>query len=169
MSSKEFQKDIHFPDVPEMCKPWYNILMYSKIYWLELAMNQNPFKSNNFMWMDAGTFRDHEPDVKNKYFVDWPIKKIDKPTFFCHHDTVRILDKKQHSLSQMRFIHGTCFIIPKKYFEDFKQDFEYTIEYMLSNNFVGSDEKVLDLVYLQNTNSFELIKCGWREYFEQLA
>jgi len=168
MASEEFKKDVSFHDVPEMCKPWYNILMYSKIYWMNLAINLNYFNTENFMWLDAGTFRDLGNDAHKQYNIQWPIKQIHKPTFFCHHDTIRITDEKQHCLSQMRFIHGTCFIIPKQYFQDFKDDFENTLNNMLKNNYVGSDEKVLDLVFLENTDKFDLIVSDWREYFTRL-
>lgn len=168
MASEEFKQGIAFPDVPEMCKPWYNILMYSKIYWMNLAINSDYFQTDNFMWLDSGIFRELGNNTHKQYNIQWPVKQLQKPTFFCHHDTVRITNEKQHSLSQMRFIHGGCFVIPKKYFQDFKDDFEDTLDNMLKNNYVGSDEKLLDLVFLKNTDKFDLIVSDWREYFTHL-
>jgi len=167
MSSSEFKKEVAFPDVPEMSKPMYNILMYSKVYWISQAIDMSAFRTANYMWLDAGCFREIGDGYK-KYMIKWPNVQINKPTFFCHHDKINIHDKKNHVLSQMRFIHGGCFIIPKKYFQEFKTNFELTLDYILKNNYIGSDEKLLDLVFLHNTSTYELIKSGWREYFERL-
>jgi hypothetical protein len=34
----------------------------------------------------------------------------------------------------------------------------------IDNGYVGSDEKIFDLVYLKNPENYNLVKCGWREY-----
>ena len=44
-----------------------------------------------------------------------------------------------------------------------------TIKYCLDNKFIGSDEKIFDLTYLRDPDKFQLIKQGWREYYNWLG
>jgi len=164
MESQEF-KSISSFDVPEMTKPLYNILMFNKLYWLRQARDNNYFDSDVLVWKDAGTYRD---EIEKYVGKKWPDpKKIvsDKTTFFCHHSNISIQNIQHHALSQMRFIHGTSFIVPNTQLDDLIDEVEYTIDDSLKNNYIGSDEKMFDITYLRNPDRYHLIKCSWREYF----
>lgn len=164
MNSDKFKRRVHFKDVPEMCKPLYNMIMFNKVYFIKDTIENGLFPSDSYMWLDAACFRD---DQKN-FNIKWPVKKLNKTTFFSHHDKISIEDKFDHVMSQMRFIQGGCFVIRKKDFEEFRYFFELTLDYLMKKGYIGSDEKILDLVYLNNSSTYDLIKCNWREYFEKL-
>ena len=72
---------------------------------------------------------------------------------------------QDHALSQMRYIHGTSFIVPNSQLDDLIDEVEYTIDDSLKKNYIGSDEKMFDITYLRNPDRYHLIKCSWREYF----
>ena len=165
MESQGF-KSISSFDVPEMTKPLYNVLMFNKLYWLRQARDNNYFDSDVMVWKDAGTYRD---EIENYNYKKWPdTSKIipNKTTFFCHHPKISIVDIKHHALSQMRFIHGTSFIVPNTELDFLIDEVEYTIHTSLNAGYIGSDEKMFDITYLRNTDRYNLIQCSWREYFK---
>jgi len=162
MESEEFKNKIHF-DVPEMTQPWYNIMMYNKMWWLLQASEK--MEGTHYVWTDAACYREDIKDV-NKPF---PTERIgDKPIFFSHHQNISIENQDDHILSQMRFIQGGSFIIPKEQIEDLGIQIYKLIETFLDKGLVGSDEKYFDFLYLQNKEQIEIIQCGWREYIKKL-
>lgn len=169
MSSDEFKSKIQF-DVPEMTKPLYNVVMFSKLYYILDAHKRNLFNSDLFVWADAGVLRDDKPQLG----ISWPdIQKINeldnnKVTFFCHHPYVRVERERysDHALSQMRFIQGGSIFVPKKCVDDVCKVFEDVVAESIDGGYVGSDEKMFDFLYLRNPEKYNLIQCGWREYID---
>lgn len=164
MESQEFKSKSSF-DVPEMTKPLYNVIMFNKLYWLRQARDNRYFDSDVMVWKDAGTYRE---DISLYQHKKWPdASKIipNKTTFFCHHENIRILNMQDHALSQMRYIHGTSFLVPNTELDDLIDEVELTVDSSLKQGYIGSDEKMFDITYLRNPDRYHLIKCSWREYF----
>ena len=109
------------------------------------------FDSDFLIWADAGGLRD---DISNYQNVTWPnltkVNELDnnKVTFFCHHPYVRVANDqyKFHAFSQMRYIQGGAVFVPKKCIEDICELFKTTALDCISKGFVGSDEKIFDLI-----------------------
>lgn len=162
MTSEEFKSKIQF-QVPEMLQPWYNILMYNKLWWLYEACEV--IQGTHYIWTDAGCYREDISEV-NKSF---PTHRIgNRPIFFSHHPTVSIADTNSHVMSQMRFLQGGSVIVPI-------DDIQYLIDKMylvitkqIREGYIGSDEKMFDLLYLQDPDKIELKVCSWREYFKEM-
>lgn len=57
LNDNNYKNKISYPNRVECKLPEYNILQYSKFHYLLLAINDNPFKSNYFFWLDAGASR----------------------------------------------------------------------------------------------------------------
>ena len=167
MESDEFKNKIHF-QVPEMTEPLYNVIMFSKMLYILDSYQKNYFDSDLYVWMDAGGIRNDNP----KKNIKWPdlnkINNLDntKTTFFSHHNVIRFENHEQHALSQMRFIQGTAFFVPKNNVEQLCNDFKDVVFDVISKSYIGSDEKIFDITYLKNPNLYSLIKSDWREYFE---
>lgn len=152
-------------NVPEMTRPLYNVLMFNKMYWLRHVRDMRFFENDSTVWVDAGCYRDDKINLHGRV---WPTpNKIndDRITFFSHHHNISIDDTEQHALSQMRFIHGTCFAVPNICLDTFIDEVEETIDTSIKNGYIGSDEKMFDITYLKNPSAYTLIKCSWREYF----
>lgn len=163
MNSDEFKSKIHH-DVPEMNQPWYNIIMYNKMWWLKQA--KEIMQGTHYIWTDAGCYREDIERV-NKPF---PSLKIgNKPIFFSHHPFVSIYNVNEHVMSQMRFIQGGSFIIPKDKIDELTDRAENIIRKQINEGYIGSDEKIFDIMYLDIPDEIELIQCGWREYFEVMS
>jgi hypothetical protein len=168
MFSDVFLNKKHF-DVPEMTKPLYNVIMFNKVYWIKDCVDKGYFGNDFVIWADAGGLREPVEIYQGK---NWPnIEKInnldnDKITFFSHNDTFNIHDNEWHSLSQVRNIQGTAFFVPSNLVDELLINFEKTIDESISSDYIGSDEKILDIMYLKDTSKYNLIKCGWREYYK---
>lgn len=172
MFSEEFKKKAHH-DVPEMTKPLYNVLMFNKLCTLRNAIKENPYNTEYFCWVDTGFIRDESWPKDNQIWPD--LKALDlKPNkirFFCINDNIvqGLTDKEFHCMSQVRFLKGTIFFLHKDCLDWLSYTFDQKVEYCLENKFIGSDEKIFDLCYLESPESFELVKCDWRQEFHLYA
>lgn len=173
MSSVDFKSKIHFKDVPEMCQPLYNIIMFEKVFFLKDCIKEKFFNNDMVIWADAGGLRENIDKYKNYI---WPnLTKInnldnDKITFFTHNMNFNIPTemREYHSLSQIRNIQGTCFLAPSHLVDQFSSLFLETINEAIQNDYIGSDEKIFDICHTKKPELFNLIKSGWREYFDIL-
>ena len=140
MNSVEFKNKVVFPQVPEMCEVWYNILMFNKLRWMLDASTITD--GTHYVWVDAGCFRDEDA---SKYNVKWPnsAKLSDKPMFFSHNTPVHIYKNDE--------------------------DHSYKVEACIMKGYIGSDEKIFDLMWNDNKDKIKLIKSDWRKYFDILS
>jgi hypothetical protein len=91
----------------------------------------------------------------------------DKITFFSHQENFTIDDKPFHLVSQFRYIHGGCILVPNN--EKINKlifVFNNFIRENLKKGYVGSEEKYLDFCYLENKDEYNIIKSDWRQYFD---
>jgi hypothetical protein len=61
-----FRNKVAHPNRVECILPEYNVIQYSKFHCLQMAMEENPFQSEFFFWMDAGASR---------FFYDMDIRR----------------------------------------------------------------------------------------------
>ena len=163
MNSDEFKKRIQF-DVPEMTKPWYNIMMFNKMWWLKEA--KDIMEGSHYVWTDAACYRE-EISKWNREFPQGKIK--DKPIFFSHHENISIENHQHHLMSQMRFIQGGSFVIPKNKIDCITEKYTNKVIDSIRSGYIGSDEKIFDLLYVDGEMDWDIIQCDWRKYFEALS
>ena len=167
MYSEEFQMTVHHKHVPEMTKPLYNVLMFNKVNYLQQVSDINPFNTEYFGWVDAGFIRGANEIENIKKWPD-PSKLLlveNKIKFFCINDNIKnhTVDIKRHVMSQMRLLKGTIFFLHRNLISPLQVEFCRQVEYVLSQGYVGSDEKIFDLCCLNKPDWFDLYKCNWRE------
>jgi hypothetical protein len=66
LDSPEYKQKISYPNRVECKLPEYNIIQYSKFHYLNISIEENPFKTDYFFWLDAGASR---------FFLDVDISK----------------------------------------------------------------------------------------------
>lgn len=167
MFSDEFKKIVVHKEVPEMSKPLYNVLMFNKVNFLQQVLDENPFNTEYFSWVDAGFIRSEEDVEGIKKWPD-PSKLMltkDKIKFFCINDEIKrhMSDIRGHLLSQMRMLKGTIFFLHKDLIPVIKNIFNHYVEESLSKGYIGSDEKIFDLCCYNYPELFDLYQCNWRE------
>ena len=164
MKSNTFAKKIQF-NVPEAIHPLYNIVMYNKILFLKEALKLHP-DATHFIWTDAAGIRENIV-----YQNAWPHPdKLPTNTImhFSHNLNFQIPNVEWHTMSQVRNIQGAVVICPSHMVEWYANEIHKTIHHCLDRNFIGSDEKMFDLVYIKNPEKFTLVKLGWRECYNWL-
>lgn len=167
MKSESFIKKVQFV-VPEMFSVLYNVITFNKVYFLKKAAEEKYFDNDLLIWMDAGLFR----DTSENYNVKWPnhekINQLDneKITLFSHNQEVNVRDNEYTAFSQIRNIHGGCFLVPSFMAEFFTKEFDHTINQALNHGYIGRDETMFDITYCRFKSNYTLIKSGWREYFK---
>jgi hypothetical protein len=173
MDSDNFKSKVSFPDVPEMSQPLYNIIMFNKVFFLKDTIEKKYFNNDMVIWADAGGLRESITQYKD---VNWPnIDKVNdldnsKITFFSHNSEFDVPKphRESYSLSQIRNIQGTSFLLPSNLINELLIMVTESIDESINNGYIGSDEKIFDIAYSDNKNIINLIKCGWREYFDIL-
>src|SRR5271170_900683 len=63
MQSSSYKQGLVDPVCPEVTKPLYNVIMWSKVWLLMQAIKHNPFDSKRFVWIDFGI---HEHMLQNR-------------------------------------------------------------------------------------------------------
>ena len=168
MFSESFMKKADF-DVPEMNRPLYNIIMFNKVFWLKDCVDKKYFDNDLVIWADAGGLREPIELYRDKV---WPnIDKLNnieknKNIFFSHNQDFNIDDKEFHALSQVRNIQGTAFFVPSHLIHNLTEEFLKTVDECMLLGYIGSDEKILDMIYIKDKSKHHLIECTWREYFK---
>lgn len=164
MNSGTFKAKIQF-EVPEMTKPLYNVIMFNKIFFMTEVFEMNYIESDILLWVDAGCFRE---EIKTDKWPNPSKLNSEKPMFFSHSKDFNILDWEYQAMSQIRNIQGGCFTCPSNEISELADSFERVVDYCLREGFIGSDEKILDIMYVLDKEKYSITKCGWREYYNIL-
>jgi hypothetical protein len=70
LDSENFKEKISVTSRIECKMSLYNVIIFSKFPWVKQVIEENPFQSEYFMWMDAGLsrfFEPHEVDINQPY------------------------------------------------------------------------------------------------------
>ena len=178
MFSDSFKLKIHHGSVPEMCRPLYNILMFNKLHSMKQVIDENPFNTKFFSWIDVGFIRDEKWVINNENWPDPSKLKLNdnKILFFVINNNIikdlgnaDVKQKEYHCMSQCRYLKGTIFFLDGSIIDELLTSFDKNVRYCLDNNFIGSDEKIFDLCYLDNPEAFDLVQCDWRQEFHLYA
>jgi len=169
MKSPKVRHDMYFKDNADMNYPLYHIVNFSKIDFVRRSYEDNKFNSDYFFWIDAGGMRESLETYEN---YKWPIESDvyfnDKLIHFSHKEDFELDNKKEHFLSQVRNIQGTAWIVPKDKVISFFDKIDNQVQTIIDEQIVGSDEKVYDFLYVNDKQFYQLVKCGWFEFFNIL-
>jgi hypothetical protein len=164
LESPEYISKIKDPNRVECKLPEYNIIQYSKFHYLQMAINENSFQSEYFLWADAGISR---------FFLD-----VDLSKSYPSSNGERILqENKGKFIIQNRndiysyplddsfvwksdnLLVGTMFggsiSVVQKMAELIEQVFN---EKMLNKNNANNEQLALALVWKDNPDTFCLIR-----------
>ena len=70
LDNENYKSKIGAPQRVECLMSLYNVIIYSKFPWVKRVIEENPFDSEYFMWIDAGLsrfFEQHGVNVYNQY------------------------------------------------------------------------------------------------------
>lgn len=168
MKSPEFVDYVKTNKVAEMNYPLYNVIMFDKVNLIDRAQQVNNHSSDYYYWVDAGAFRN---ELNQYQDITWPNSENttyfnDRVTFFSHRGyEYTIHNQKEYFTSQARVVHGGYFIVPKEKISFLKQKVDDVIHEILRDGYIGSDEKIFDLVCKRHPDHVSMIKADWFEFY----
>jgi hypothetical protein len=160
LQSPAYKAKVMHPNRVECILPEYNIIQYSKFHYIEMAIQENPFNSSSFFWMDAGLSRffldvDISRPFPSKTLQDFLTANQDKIIIQKRHDldTYKIDDSfvwnSANLLSGGMFGGGKDVVL--KIGEKVEQVF---VNKMLKCNSVNNEQLALAMVWKEIPNSF---------------
>jgi len=171
MSTDEFKSKLKGNDSMDMTHYEFDVINYSKLFFIKDSIEKKLFDADMYIWADAGIHRKEMLKVGYK----WPslnkINEIDntKITFFSIEDSLKIFDREKHILSQRKFMQGGVFFVPKQCINEICEDFKQMVFECIENGYVGTDQNIIEFIYLKNPERFNIIKCWWREYISTFS
>lgn len=170
LADPEYKSKIAHPTRVECVLPEYNIIQYSKFHYLKMAMDENPFHSSSFFWMDAGCSR---------FFMDvdvtlpYPSRAIFN---FLEQNPDKFIIQKRHDLEQYplddefvwksdNLLYGTMFGGGKDIVLKIAELVEWVFnEKMLAKNNVNNEQLALALVWKYYPDYFTLTDNIYRNH-----
>lgn len=132
--------------------PHYIVLNNNKFWWLEQTINQNPFSSERFMWMDFGI---NHVALNTEKIHTWIHDIPEKIRQMCinplteSNDYINVFHEIYHHYAGGLFSGSAEYM--KKYIDAFKS----TTEKIYSENWYQIDEAVMTIVHNENPEWFD--------------
>jgi len=154
LKNSEYLQKIKDPNRVECVLPMYNIIQYSKFEWLKRTIEENPFNSDYFFWMDAGCSR---------FFDGLPLtfpnsnKLPSKFLIQGNMNTNRIpIDETYKWISDCILV-GTFFGGPREYVIQVSNlTLKFLQEEMLDQNMINNEQIALAYIFKRNPYLFNI-------------
>lgn len=163
MQSEKFISKIKLKDTPEMNFPEYNIVNFNKIFLVNEVIENNPFNSEYFMWIDAGFYHHMFPEKYiGKIFPDEnKVKKLDdnKVHFLSlvPKEYIRINSYMDPTVT----ITGSWFAGKAEPLKEFKPLVEKVVHEFLDSNAANDDQAIYAGCYMYNPDLFSIEVGDW--------
>jgi len=161
IESHEYKERIAYPNRVECKLPEYNIIQYSKFHCLQMVIDENPFDSQYFFWIDAGISR---------FFLDIDISKP-----YPSYDAIELLKKNEdrffiqnrHDLNRFKIddefiwkadnlLIGTMFGGNRKIIEEISKLVEEQFINMMNHENTNNEQLALAMVWKERPELFHL-------------
>lgn len=128
----------------------YNIVQYSKFFWVEKAIEMNFFSTDRYLWLDAGISRFFESIDLNNSFTSRNISdddlkgKLALQTFIgvytdlCSSDFI----SEDYFWDERSYVAGGIFLIHKDSMKSIKEMIDDVLINLMLKNFVMNNEQI---------------------------
>ena len=170
MNSDEYRKDNELVKnkLCESLVPEYDILQWSKLYFVNEAIERNPFRNDFFIWLDGGY--GHGKDVHPPDGI-WKPKNV-----FEHSDKVTFIEREPvekyrkdidrlHKMS-ISVIAGLFFAGGRRAFQRLYALQQELIADWLKRGVVDDDQTTYMLMYYKEPQLFHLVRGDWFDVFK---
>jgi hypothetical protein len=160
INSETYKTKIKHPNRVECILPEYNVIQYSKISWLKDIIQENPFKTSSFFWMDIGISRFFDKIDLNKPYPGNNIINKSNGKFIIQ----KRFDLETYDITD-EFIWDSANLLKGSMFGGNKDTVEKISELledvfcnmMLANNNVNNEQLALALVWKKHKDLFYII------------
>ena len=161
MNSEKYRSALADPTVPECTQPLYDVIMFSKTWFMKRAIELNPFKSTHWAWLDFGV---HAHMLRDQHLhrnlfahgisdqIKFLCRSLPQPTD---------LDLFKFYTSHTNRLAGTMFTAST---ENMLKLHEYMMEEVdtcIRENVIDCDQSLFAVVYLRHPELFELYVGDW--------
>lgn len=160
MEDPFFKQGLVDPVCPEVTKPLYDVIMWSKVPLVMKTIENNPFNSTHFVWLDFGI---HIHMLKDEMLNKPLLTKVsDKMKFLCRSQPCcQDLDIVRFYKSHTNRFAGTMFTGSGANFRMFDKYLEEEIQDCLNKKVVDCDQSLFSVTYLKHPEIFELYNGDW--------
>ena len=169
IDSDEYKQKIAYPNRVECVLPEYNIIQYSKFHCLKMAIDENPFHSESFFWLDAGASRFFEGMDIQKPFPSnngLEIIKNSENSFICQcrHDIDVYPFDETFIWKADNLVYGGMFGGSPQIIEYIFLQLDYIFsEIMLKNGNVNNEQLALTIIFKNRREAFSICKTFMNE------
>ena len=167
IGSNEYKEKISDPERIECKHSLYSIIQYSKFKWLEQAIEENPFNSKFFFWLDAGASRFFEDynlnleypspnaiealeDMGEKFLVQMNMEYYKE---LINADSL----SEDYLFDNRSYILGSMFGGTEKAITKVSKDIgDIFVNKMINNGFVNNEQIALGYLVKQNPDDYEI-------------
>jgi hypothetical protein len=145
-----------------------NLVWNEKIFLLKKALEVNPYKSEFFVWVDAGIslYRDNHPPNKlfpNKEKIKLlPKDKIIYSSSYPYVEECVLLNNYYHSIS------GTSYMLHKNIINTIAVLYKEYMEKLVNKNNIWTDQVIWTHIFKDNKELFYEISNGYGKIIEEL-
>jgi hypothetical protein len=167
IESEEYLEKISDPNRIECKHSIYSIIQYSKFKWLEKTLEENPFNSKFFFWLDAGGSRFFDRyDISQEYPSPNAIEALEEMgnkfllqmNMEYYKDLVEAdILNEDYLLDNRSYVLGSMFGGTEKNILKVSNDIEdVLLNKMISNGFVNNEQIALGYLVKQNPDDYEI-------------
>ena len=167
ISSEKYKEKISDPNRIECQHSLYSIIQYSKFKWLTQAIEENPFNSKFFFWIDAGASRFFEDyDLRLSYPSQNAIDALNgmgdkfliQMNMEYYDDLVNAeILLEEYLLDNRSYVLGSMFGGTQKAIEKVSNDIEdVLVNKMVANDFVNNEQIALGYLVKKNPEDYEI-------------
>ena len=158
MKKDDYKRRIQHPNRVECILPEYTIIIYNKFEWLEHAIEENPFHTSSFLWIDMGISRFFLNVDISKPYPGQRIHTTDKFIIQQRQDLLRFPIDDTFIWKSDNLLKTTLFGGKKDTILSISKAMEDVFVYMLENGCVNNEQVGIAMVWKQHPEWFQLVK-----------
>jgi len=154
-SSKMITHDVDCPTVE------LNLIWNEKIYLVEKAIQENPFMSDFFCWVDAGVcvYRNKKPPSCSFPNID-KLYKLPKDKFI-YSSSAKYVETSVDKNKYYHHICGTSYILHKSIISTFVNLYKTYLDKLVDTNNIWTDQLILTHIYKDHKDKFFQLSDGY--------
>ncbi|XP_059141216.1 protein HtrL-like [Physella acuta] len=171
MNSTEYKKDNELVR-DKLCEsyiPEYDILQLSKLYFMDRAARENPFKTTYFMWMDGGYGHGNNVYPPNNLWIPKGLFEYPNQVTFINRNPgvehYRSVKDKIHKLS-INILAGNFFSGGGENFKELYRLQQEQVGEWMEQGVVDDDQTMYMLIYYKKPSLFRLVTGDWYDVFK---
>lgn len=160
LENDEYKRTVERPTRVECVLPEYNIIQYSKFGWLEDAIEEDPFDTPSFFWIDIGISRFFlDVDVSVPYPGPSFVNKNDKFIIQQRHDLYSFPIDDKFVWRWDNLVKGTMFGGTKQAILAVSKEVDTVfVEEMIEKEVVNNEQIALAMVWKRNPSLFQFVQ-----------